>query len=76
MTPREELVKMAAAVLRSWRLTDYSRTAHDAAESVVDGYKSNTHLILARDIVQYYRTVSETGLNRLLSEIERKAVTS
>ena len=64
-TPRQLLVSHAVTNMRV-----YKTTAHMALESVVDGCtKPGTYGYIMR---QYYLSVSERGLTRLINEVQRK----
>ena len=64
-TPREELVRMAAVVMRVHNLD-----AHTALESVVDGAKPGT---LGGAMLDYYTGTSDLALERLIKAVERRA---
>jgi hypothetical protein len=70
---------MASRRLRVWRrewgtgVGQKSRpSAHDALESIVDGCKVYSQYPVAANILAYYRSTSETALERLINEVDRR----
>ena len=63
-TPRQELIRTAAARMRARNLD-----AHSALESVVDGARPGT---LGGAMCEYYTGISELALERLVRAVERK----
>ena len=63
-TPRQELVRMAAARMRARNLD-----AHTALESVVDGARPGT---VGGAMCEYYTGITQLALERLIRAVERE----
>jgi len=63
-TPRQELIRMAAARMRARNLD-----AHTALESVVDGARPGT---VGGAMCEYYTGITQLALERLIRAVERE----
>ena len=63
-TPRQELIRMAAARMRARNLD-----AHTALESVVDGARPGT---VGGAMCEYFTGITQLALERLIRAVERE----